>query len=87
MKVDCEEDEAVHFHLGINKKLNNLRTLDSSNLVSVSIHDMAGRRVEERHLSGAQQHFDTSAWPEGVYFVTCRTEPGEVRVAKIIVQH
>ncbi len=64
-----------------------VRTLDGTNLVSVTIQDMAGRTVQERTVVAPSLYFETGTWPNGIYFVNCRTERGEVRVVKIVVQH
>lgn len=64
-----------------------VRTLNGVDLASVTIYDMAGRRVQAHNVAAPQCYLNTGDWPNGIYFVNCRTERGEVKVEKIVVQH
>jgi hypothetical protein len=52
--------------------------------IVVSIYNMFGQKIDERPLIGRKTTFNSSNYPQGIYFVRIATESGQIVTKKII---
>lgn len=83
--TSIDEESSIHFFTYPNPVQNQLTISSKSNLTSIAIYNIVGKRIMDQLVNQKKVVINTATIPNGIYFVSVTSGKGEVTSKKIII--